>query len=90
MGAKAVKRKTIIWSIVGLLVVVITVGLALYAFDVKANEPEPTAETRTAATQTAVASRGDLVVFASGTGEVVPLQETTLSFDEQGTLVEIL
>ena len=90
MGAKAVKRKTIIWSIVGLLVVVITVGLVLYAFDVKANEPEPTAETRTAATQTAVASRGDLVVFASGTGEVVPLQETTLSFDEQGTLVEIL
>jgi HlyD family secretion protein len=90
MGAKAVKRKTIIWSIVGLLVVVITVGLALYAFDVKANEPEPTAETRTAATQTAVASLGDLVVFASGTGEVVPLQETTLSFDEQGTLVEIL
>ncbi|MFN2150565.1 MAG: HlyD family secretion protein, partial [Anaerolineales bacterium] len=84
------KRKTIIWSIVGLLVVVITVGLALYAFDVKANEPEPTAETRTAATQTAVASLGDLVVFASGTGEVVPLQETTLSFDEQGTLVEIL
>jgi HlyD family secretion protein len=90
MGAKAVKRKTIIWSIVGLLVVVITVGLALYAFDVKANEPEPTAETRTAATQTAVASRGDLVVFASGTGEVVPLKESTLSFDEQGTLVEIL
>ena len=90
MGAKAVKRKIIIWSIVGLLVVVITVGLALYAFDVKANEPEPTAETRTAATQTAVASLGDLVVFASGTGEVVPLQETTLSFDEQGTLVEIL
>jgi HlyD family secretion protein len=90
MGAKAVKRKTIIWSIVGLLVVVITVGLALYAFDVKANEPEPTAETRTATTQTAVASRGDLVVFASGTGEVVPLKETTLSFDEQGTLVEIL
>jgi len=89
MGAKAVKRKTIIWSIIVLLAVVITVGLALYALDVRANGPEPTAANGATA-QTAVASRGDLVVFASGTGEVVPLQETILNFDEQGTLMEVL
>ncbi len=40
--------------------------------------------------QTAVARRGDLVVYASGTGSLVPATEISLGFEESGTLVEVL
>jgi multidrug efflux pump subunit AcrA (membrane-fusion protein) len=40
--------------------------------------------------QTATARRGELTVFASGAGQVVPAAEVGLGFDESGTLVEIL
>jgi HlyD family secretion protein len=50
-------------------------------------------ETQTTATpqvQTAVARRGDLTVFASGVGEVIPASEMNIGFDESGTLSELL
>jgi len=40
--------------------------------------------------QTASARRGELTVFASGAGQVVPATEVGLGFDESGTLLEIL
>lgn len=40
--------------------------------------------------QTAIARRGDLVVYASGAGEVIPATEIELSFGESGTLDEVL
>jgi len=40
--------------------------------------------------QTAVVRRGDLVVFASGTGSIIPAQEVNLGFTENGTLSELL
>jgi len=46
----------------------------------ESNEPEM---------QTAVARRGDLVIFASGTGQVTPASEIGLGFDDSGTLIEL-
>jgi HlyD family secretion protein len=40
--------------------------------------------------QTAVARRGDLTVFATGVGQVIPAKEVNLGFDESGTLSELL
>jgi multidrug efflux pump subunit AcrA (membrane-fusion protein) len=72
------------------LLVVVAGGLAYYAFKVQANEQEQTIANNEASAQTAVARTGDLVVFASGTGQLVSLDETTLTFDENGTLVELM
>jgi pyruvate/2-oxoglutarate dehydrogenase complex dihydrolipoamide acyltransferase (E2) component len=44
----------------------------------------------TAQVQTAVARQGDLVVFASGAGSVVPAAEIGIGFEESGTLSELL
>jgi HlyD family secretion protein len=50
-----------------------------------------TDETETeAALQTAVARRGDLIIYASASGEVVASTEVTLGFEEYGTLSELL
>lgn len=40
--------------------------------------------------QTAIARRGDLIIYASASGEVVASTEVTLGFDEYGTLSELL
>jgi HlyD family secretion protein len=40
--------------------------------------------------QTAVARQGDLMVFASGAGSVVPATEIGIGFEESGTLSELL
>lgn len=40
--------------------------------------------------QTAIARRGDLIVYASGVGQLVALDETSLQFDENGTLIDLL
>ena len=37
--------------------------------------------------QTAVARQGDLTIFASGAGQVIPASEIGLGFDESGTLL---
>ena len=39
--------------------------------------------------QTAVARRGDLVIYASGAGQLVPAVEIGLGFEESGTLIEL-
>ncbi len=40
--------------------------------------------------QTAVARLGDLTVFATGAGQLIPVSETNVGFDESGTLSELL
>ena len=40
--------------------------------------------------QTAVARMGDLTVFATGAGQMIPAKEVNLGFDEAGTLEELL
>jgi multidrug efflux pump subunit AcrA (membrane-fusion protein) len=69
---------------------VVTGGGAYYAFALQTGEIEqPSAESE-ATTQTAVAQKGDLTVLSSGTGQLVALDETSLNFDDSGTLIELL
>ncbi len=78
-------RQKRIW-LVGILLVVIGVG-AFTAYRVLS-----AADTQTTANplvQTAVARRGDLTVFASGVGEVIPSSQINIGFDETGTLSEL-
>jgi RND family efflux transporter MFP subunit len=42
-----------------------------------------------AAMQTAKAWRGDLVITASGTGQLAPASQISMGFDESGTLIEL-
>jgi RND family efflux transporter MFP subunit len=51
--------------------------------------PAEAAEVEEPAMQTAVARQGELVIFASGAGQVVPASEIDLGFDESGTLIEL-
>ncbi len=83
------KRKTLIWTVIILLVVVIGSG-AYYTLSMQAHEQGQSTAASETSTQTAVARIGDLIVFASGTGQLVSQDETTLRFDENGMLVELL
>lgn len=40
--------------------------------------------------QTAVARSGDMTIFATGAGQLVPASETSIGFDESGTLSDLL
>jgi multidrug efflux pump subunit AcrA (membrane-fusion protein) len=87
---KTLKRKTLIWSVIILLIVVLAGSVAYYTISVQSNENGLSSVSGETLTQTAVARQGDLIVFASGTGQLVSLDESTLQFDENGTLVELL
>ena len=51
---------------------------------------KPTTETADAPDiQTAVARVGDMTIFTSGAGEIVPAVEIELGFQESGTLIEL-
>jgi HlyD family secretion protein len=79
------KNKRIVWIII-VLVLIAIVGGGYYYSDLNqrgvtdAEEPEM---------QTSVANRGDIVIYASGTGQVVPVYEIGLGFDQGGTLIEL-
>ena len=79
------KRKY--WLI--LLGVVVIAGAGYFAYrqfdpaTAAAEETEPEI-------QTAVARLGELVIYASGAGEVVPVSELALSFDLSGVISEVL
>ncbi len=77
-------KKTRITLLVLLLIVV--AGIAGYQVLLKPNSAVATP----AQIQTAVARTGELVIFASGAGQVIPATEISIGFDESGTLSEIL
>jgi RND family efflux transporter MFP subunit len=79
------KRKT--WLIlIAALLVAAGGGYAVYAnFFVPATEA-----TEEPQVQTSTVRRGDLVITADGTGELIPSQEVELGFSADGTLVEML
>ncbi len=79
------KNKKIIWIIV-ITLVLAAGGYAAYTYWMPA-EPE-TAETPQV--QTAVARRGDMVIYASGVGSVTPATKIGLGFSSSGTLDELL
>ncbi len=77
-------KKTRITLLVLLLIVV--AGIAGYQVLLKPNSAVATP----AQIQTVVARTGELVIFASGAGQVIPATEISFGFEESGTLSEIL
>ena len=84
------KRKTLIWMIVILLFFMLAGGGIFYVFAIRTGETEKNTAENASVPQTAIAQIGDLTVFASGTGALVALDETSLQFDEPGILTELL
>jgi multidrug efflux pump subunit AcrA (membrane-fusion protein) len=75
------------WVAAMLLVLLSVAGYSAYS--TYANSQKQASAT-SSQMQTAVASTGELVVSASGAGQVIPATEVSIGFDESGTLSEIL
>ncbi|HND50538.1 MAG TPA: biotin/lipoyl-binding protein, partial [Anaerolineales bacterium] len=78
--------KKVIWVIIVSIVVLAGAGggYAYYQSTQTADESTSTSEL-----QTAMATRGDLVIYASGTGTLVSANETELSFTSTGKVTEV-
>jgi len=82
---KNLLRNKYLWIFIGGLVLV---AAGYYAYDTFFAQTEVVNESPQV--QTAVARSGDLTVFATGAGQVIPASEVNLGFDETGTLSELL
>ena len=82
------KNKKVLWTSL-IIIVLAIVGSGYYAYS-EYFQPAETETAEAAEVQTAVARRGDLIVFASAVGSVVPSTEFGVGFDESGTLIEVL
>jgi len=85
-GWKNLLRNHYQWISAG-AILIIAVG-AYFAYDYFSVENPEASDTPQL--QTAVARSGDLTVFATGAGQVVPASEVNLGFDQAGTLSELL
>lgn len=83
---RAILRNKYLWISVGMILLILVGGY--YAYDYFSADSVEVSET--SQIQTSVARSGDLTVFASGAGQVVPTTEVNLGFDEAGTLAERL
>lgn len=81
------KKRKMIWIGAAALAALALVGGASFYY-VRQNSAEAATATE-AAMQTAAASLGDLIISASGAGQVVPAQQIEIGFDEAGTLIEL-
>lgn len=80
------KQKRNIW-----LAVLLVLALAAGGYWVSQQYFVPVdTENQAAEVQTAVARRGDLVIYASAAGQVVPAADLSLGFSSSGTLSELL
>ncbi|MBK5108466.1 MAG: hypothetical protein JJE12_10045, partial [Anaerolineales bacterium] len=79
------KFNRITWIGLGLLIAIVGVVIFL-AFSHTSGESDQVGENEL---QSAVARSGDLTISVSGSGELVPLSETSLSFEENGELVAL-
>ena len=77
-------KKKSFWII--LFVIIIIAGGGYYYYSTQIMSAEA-AEVEEPAMQTAVARQGELTIFASGAGQLVPVFEIDLGFDESGTLL---
>ena len=80
-------KKKWLW-ILAVVVAAAAAGGGYYTYTISAKSA--TATSTTAAMQTTVARRGDLVVTASGTGKIAATTQFGVGFDETGTLIELL
>ncbi|GAF85083.1 unnamed protein product, partial [marine sediment metagenome] len=85
-GLKNLFRSRYFWASLGILLLIVVGGY--FAYDYISTENEEVSETP--GVQTALARSGDLTVFATGAGQVIPASEVNLGFDEAGTLSELL
>jgi HlyD family secretion protein len=83
-----VKKKTRILVII-LLLAVIGGGYG-YSVYLNAERNQVALTNDETSVETAVARVGELTIYASGAGQVVPSEETALGFDEQGELIDLL
>ena len=82
------KQRTRFWILITLLLVA-AIGVAGYYWIVPTQADQET-QTESNQIETAVARIGDLLILASGSGQVVPASEVALGFDESGMLTEVL
>ncbi len=80
------KNKKLIWIIV--IALVLSAG-GYYAY-ITYFQPAETEAAEPPQVQTAVARRGDMIVYASGIGSVTPVTEIGLGFSSSGTLAELM
>lgn len=85
-NAMNILRKRVVW--ISLIAFLVVVGLGSYYYITKIAAARA-AQAKEPALQTAVARRGELVVMASGTGQLIPASEFNMGFDESGTLIEL-
>ena len=83
---KDILRSKYLWISFGVILLVVVGGY--YVFDYFSADSDEVTETPQI--QTAVARSGDLTVFATGAGQVIPAAEVNLGFDEAGTLAELV
>ena len=76
-------RSRLFWSVAA------TVLVAGGIVACSATASTPTTQTDEPALQTATVRRGDIVIFASGTGNLMPAAELNLGFRTGGTLVDL-
>ena len=75
-----------LWISLGAVLLIVVGGYyALNYFSASSVEASETPQV-----QTAIARSGELTVFATGAGQVIPASEVNLGFDESGTLAELL
>lgn len=85
-GRKRIPWNKKTWLVGATLLLLITGGYSAYRVFVPVKNKAGT----TPQLQTAAARLGDLTVFATGAGQLVPASETSIGFDESGTLSELL
>jgi len=77
-------KKKSFWIILFVIIIIAGGGYYYYSTQIM---PAEAAEVEQPAMQTAVARQGELTIFASGAGQLVPASEIDLGFDESGTLL---
>ncbi len=80
-------RRKWTWLVILAVVLVVAGGYAAYRLFYT---PSSTDTSAAPPVQTAVTRQGDLIVFASGAGSVVPATEIGIGFEDSGTLSELM
>jgi HlyD family secretion protein len=82
------RSKKYLWIAISALALAISLG-SYWLISNKISQ-SGTAVSQEATMQTARAYNGDLVIMASGTGQLAPVSQMSMGFDESGTLTELM